>query len=89
MATMFTRTINTFKATAYTVGWDGDKPIAEKLGEVVYNAASDNDSMARAALKESGVACPRGTKIKVEKIAEEVYGMTVEEFMAYAHKVER
>ena len=36
MAQMFTRTITTFKATAYAIEWDGNTPMAKSLGEAVF-----------------------------------------------------
>ena len=89
MATMFTRTIATYKASAYHIAWEDDKPIGEVFAETTYPAVSDNKGVARAALKEAGFDIPRGTEIRVTKVDEELYGLTLEEFMRYAHKLER
>lgn len=89
MATMFTRTINTYKATASELRKVDGQKVAVDLGSVVYAGASDNESAARKALKAAGVPCPRGTFIDIELVGSKTYGMTVDEFMKYAHEVER
>ena len=87
MADMFTRTIDTYKATAYNIAWKDGKPVANKLGEAVFSGANTK-TVARAALKAAGVDCPRGTEITVEKIGSKKYGCTVDEFMSIAHEIE-
>lgn len=86
MAKMFTRTITTWKATAYKI--DDNLKVIE-VGSVEYVSASTGLTEARAALKTAGYEITRGMKITVEKVAEETYGMTVEEFMLHAHRIDR
>lgn len=90
MTTMFTRTITTYKATAYGIGKDenGKRAIVE-LGHVEYVGASTSQTDARKALKAAGINVPRGTDVEIEKLEEVTYGMTVEEFMSLAHPIER
>lgn len=89
MAQMFTRTINTYKATAYAVKWVNGKPEAEELGSATYVAAHESKTDARAALKSAGVEAKRGTEIVTELVDSTVWGMSVEEFMAHAQPIER
>lgn len=89
MAQMFTRTITTYKATAYAIKWVDGKPQADKKGEAVFAASNATRTDARAALKAAGVACPRGTEIVIDEVESVVYGMSVEEFMQHAKPVER
>ena len=89
MAQMFTRTITTYKATAYTIKWVNGKPEADKLGEAKFSASNASKTEARAALKAAGVPCPRGTEIRIDEIESVVYGMSVDEFMQHAYPVER
>ena len=89
MAQMFTRTITTFKATAYTIEWVDNTPKAKKLGEAVFVGSNATKTDARAALKAAGIACPRGTEVRIETVEEVVYGMSVEEFMQHAKPIER
>ena len=89
MAQMFTRTITTFKATAYAIEWDGNTPMAKSLGKAVFVGSNATKTDARAALKAAGIACPRGTEIRLEELESVVYGMSVEEFMQHARPIER
>ena len=90
MATMFTRTVTTYRASAWELIETDDGDLEKNLIAVTdYQAVSDNVAAARSALREAGYNIPRGTKITVKEIKSEVYGMSVEEFMRYAHKVER
>lgn len=89
MAQMFTRTITTFKATAYSIKWVEGKPEADELGSAVFVATNASKTEARAALKAAGVTCPRGTEVRIDKVDEVVYGMSVDEFMQHAKPVER
>lgn len=91
MTKMFTRTISTFEVTAYEPKWDMDKGTGKLLevGRCEYVAASTTPTEARAALKAAGVPVRKGMQVKIEKIAEKTYGMTVDEFMAHAHIIEK
>ena len=86
MATMFTRTINDYQATA--IGLDDNAERVE-LGTIRYSATNDNASAARAAFKRAGIAVPNGSKVKVVEVGQTIYGMTIEEFVANAHIIER
>lgn len=89
MANMFTRTITTYKATAYTIKWVDGKPEADELGSAEFVSSNANRTEARAALKAAGVACKRGTEIRIDELESVVYGMSVEEFMQHAKPIER
>lgn len=86
---MFTRTITTWKATAYGISWEGDTPKAVKLGSAEFVATNATKTDARKALKAAGIDCPRGTEIRLEEVEAVVYGMSVETFMQYAKPIER
>lgn len=89
MAQMFTRSIKTLKATAKAAKRVGNDAVLETVGSVTYTAANDSEGAARKALHAAGIPTPRGTVVIVEVIGEKVFGMTVDEFMQYAHEVER
>lgn len=89
MAQMFTRTITTYKASAYAIEWEGETPRAKLLGQAEWVASNASKTDARAALKAAGVNCPRGTEVRIEELEYVVYGMSVEEFMQHAKPVER
>ena len=86
---MFTRTITTFRASAYTIEWEGETPKAKLLGQAEWVASNASKTDARAALKAAGVNCPRGTEVRIEEVEQVVYGMSVEEFMQHARSIER
>ena len=89
MATMFTRTITTYKATAFAIKWVDGKPEADELGSAPFVSSNATRTEARAALKAAGVPCKRGTEIRIDEVESVVYGMSVEEFMQHARPVER
>ena len=89
MATMFTRTVKTNKATALKLAMQDGQPVAQVIAETRYSAATDSEAEARKALKAAGFKIPRGCLVNVETIREDVYACTVEEFMAIAHIIER
>lgn len=89
MAAMFTRSITTYKATAYAIKWVDGKPEADELGSAEFVASNANKTDARKALAAAGVACKRGTEIRIDEVETVVYGMSVEDFMQHAHPVER
>ena len=91
MTKMFTRTITTFAAIAYEAKWDMDKGTGKlvEVGRCEYVAASTTPTEARAALKAAGVPVRKGMQVKIGKIAEQTYGMTVDEFMQHAHIIEK
>ena len=84
--TMFTRTINTYEATAYAVEVDKTtKQAAVKtLGTAQFISTNGSATEARAALKAAGVPVKRGTLVEYEVIESVKYGMPVELFMQYA-----
>ena len=86
---MFTRTITTFKATAYAIEWQGETPVAKQLGSAEFVGSNASKTDARAALKAAGINCPRGTEVRIEEVEQVVYGMSVEEFMQHARPIER
>ena len=89
MAQMFTRTINTYKATAFGIKWNQGKVEATELGSATYVAAHESKTDARAALKAAGVDVKRGTEVVIELVDSTVWGMSVEEFMQHAQPIER
>lgn len=89
MAQMFTRTITTYEAKAYTIKWADGNPIADELGKAQFVSSNATRTEARAALKAAGVPIKRGTEIVVNELEQVVYGMSVEEFMQHAKPIAR
>lgn len=89
MANMITRTVTTYKATAYKIAWDNGKPTAAEIGSVEYiGGGSESKTEARSAFKAAGIAVPRGTEIVIEVVGETLYGMSMAAFMAAATPLE-
>lgn len=86
---MFTRTVSTYKVTAYKLSMEDGVPTSEPLGTAEYVGTSVSKTQARKALSYAGYIIPKGAHIEVEKVNEAVYGCTVEEFLSVAHLVER
>ena len=89
MAQMFTRTINTYKATAYTIKWVNGQPTADELGSAIYVGAHESKTDARAALKAAGIPVKRGMEVVIDIVDSTVWGMSVEEFMQHAQPIQR
>ena len=87
MANVITRTVCTFKATAYELSMVNGAPNAHVLGSVEYTGTKPDATAARKAFKANGIQVKRGATIESVKVAETVYGMSVEQFMAYAQPV--
>ena len=88
MSAQITRTITTWNASAYRIAWVDGQPTADLIGQVDY-MGSDSKTEARAALKEAGYDCPRGTEVVITKVSEQLYAMPVETFLKHARKVEQ
>ena len=86
MAAKITRTVTTYSAKAYKVAWKDGQPIASLIGGCEY-MGGDSKTEARAALKNAGVAVPRGTEIVIEEVSSMLYEMPLEQFIALATPV--
>lgn len=87
MSKMFTRSITKYAAIAYAEEWKDGIGRRVEVGRAEYVAASTTPTEARAALKAAGVPVKRGTHVEVVELERTLYGMTVEEFMAYAQPI--
>ena len=89
MTKYFTRTLNTYMATAYTEVWEGDTGKRVPVGSCQYTASSTTDTIARASLKAAGIEVKRGMHVEVENLGGIVYGMTIDEFVQRAHIIDK
>lgn len=87
MSKMFTRSVIKYNAIAYAEEWKDGIGRRVEIGRTEYVAASTTPTEARAALKAAGVPVKRGTHIEVVEVEKTLYGMTVEDFMAYAQPI--
>lgn len=89
MATMFTRTITTFKATAYKMELDKETMTANvtELGTALFVSTNGSKTEARAALKSAGVDCPRGCEVTWEAVESTLYAMPIDKFMSLAEPI--
>lgn len=87
MSKMFTRSVITYNAIAYAEEWKDGIGRRVEIGRTEYVAASTTPTEARAALKAAGVPVKRGTHVEIVEVGKTLYGMTVEEFMAYAQPI--
>ena len=87
MAQMITRTISTNHVTAYQLEIFEGAPHVYKIAEADVQGTKLNETQARAALRAKGFSVPRNCTIQIEETAGKVYGMSVEDFMKYAHEI--
>lgn len=84
----FTRTLTTYKATAYTVDLDDSlTPTVNEIGTVEFVSTRGTATEARKAFQDNGIALKRGTKIKIVPIKETVYACSFDDFMSVASPV--
>ena len=88
MAQIITRTITTYKATAYALAFVDGQATSRLLGSAEYVAGHESDTDARKALKAAGVPWKRGAHIEHEVVKEVKYGMPFEKFMEVADIIE-
>ena len=86
---LITRTITTYKATAYDVKVDDDfNADVQQVGVVEFTGTSASAAQARKVFKEHGIKLPKGScKIKVEEVESKTYGCTLEKFMEVASEM--
>lgn len=85
---MFTRTINTYHASAYSLELVGGQPTAKLIGEAEYQATTPSAAAARRALKQAGVDVPRGAQIVSEVTDSATFACSIDEFLSIAHRVD-
>lgn len=87
---MFTRTLTTYKATAYTSKVDFKTKTAQivELGTVEFLGTSPSKTDIRKAFAENGVTVPKGTEFDLVEVEKTTYGCTMEEFLEIAQKIE-
>ena len=87
---MITRTISTYKATAYTSKVDFKTKTAqiEELGTVEFLGTSPSKTDIRKAFAESGHAVPKGTDFDVVEVEKATYACSLDDFLECAQKVE-
>lgn len=83
---MFTRTLTTYKATAYKTVTDLATKTAtvQEIGEVQFVGTTPTKTDARRAFQEEGIALPKGTEIEIVELKKELWGCTIEEFLEVA-----
>lgn len=86
---MITRSITRYKAVAYKVVKKDGEFVVENAGETEFVATSANMTIARQALKQAGIACPRGTNVDFEEIDTVLYSMSVDDFMKVAQPIKK
>lgn len=86
---MFTRTLTTYEANAFTIDVQDGEAITKSLGHCSYIGTHASIAEARKALKAAGIEIPRGAKIIVKELESATYGCSVEEFMTVAKVIER
>lgn len=86
---MFTRTLTTYEANAFTIDVENGEAVTKSLGHCSYIGTHASQAEARKALKAAGVEVPRGAKVIVKELESATYGCTVEDFMSVAKVIER
>lgn len=89
MAANITRSISTVRAYALILALDSDgNPTVDKSDAVVFTSTNPNDTEAYKAIKNAGIKCDKKF-VRFEIVETRVYAMTLDEFIAAAHIVER
>jgi len=89
MAANITRSISTVRAYALILSLDDNgNPTVDKSDAVVFTSTNPNETEAYKALKNAGVKCEKRF-VRFEIVETRVYAMTLDEFIAAAHIVER
>lgn len=89
MAANITRTIITSKAYGLVISFNDEGfPTVAKTEEVTFLSTNPTDTEAARALREAGIKVDKKF-IRHEIVKTEVYAMTLDEFIAAAHIVER
>ena len=84
----FTRTMTTFRATAYKLHIKDGAPALDNLGSVEFTSTRADKTMARKAFAEIGNPIPKGCEVEIVPVAETVYGMDLEKFIEMAQVIE-
>lgn len=86
---MITRTLTTFKATAYALKFVDGKPAADELGSAEFTATRADKTMARKAIADAtGKALPKGVEVNIEEVESVTYGMDLDKFVEMAQPIE-
>lgn len=89
MAANITRSISTVRAFALILSLDENgNPTVDKSDAVVFTSTNPNENEAYKALKNAGIKCDKKF-VRFEIVETRVYAMTLDEFIAAAHIVER
>lgn len=89
MAANITRSISTVKAYALILSLDENgNPTVDKSDAVVFTSTNPTETEAYKALKNAGIKCEKRF-VRFEIVETKVYAMTLDEFIAAAHVVER
>lgn len=83
-----TRTLTTFKATAYKLTIEDGQAKAEVLGEVEFGGTRATKTDARKAFADSGNPLPKGVEITIVPVREVLYAMDLDKFIEMAQPVE-
>ena len=86
---MISRSITRYKISAYKVVKVNGEHVVETVGETEACATSINMTIARKALEDAGIKCPRGTTIDFEEIDTVLYAMPVEQFIELAQPIKK
>lgn len=84
-----TRTMTTFRATAYKLFIKDGAPALDNLGSVEFTATRADKTMARKAFAEVGNPLPKGVEVEIVPVEEIVYGMDLEKFIEMAQVIEK
>lgn len=86
MSAYITRTINTYKATSVVP--NAETRTFDETGSIEYPATNESLTTARAALREAGIECPRGSIINVELVSTEYRRMSLVDFLEHSEIVD-
>lgn len=87
---MITRTLTTFKASAYELAFDNGSPSVREIGSATFSGTRADKTTARKAIGDAlGRPLPKGVDINIEPVEEVLYGMDLDKFVELAQVIRK
>lgn len=85
---MITRTLTTYKATAYDLEFVNGKPEIHEIGCAEFSGTRPDKTAARKAISDAiGRTLPKGVEVNIVAVREVLYGMDLDKFTSMAQVI--
>lgn len=85
---MITRTLTTYKATAYAIQFVIGEPGVREIGSAEFSGTRPDKTAARKAISDAiGQTLPKGVDINIVPVKEVLYGMDLGKFTSMAQVI--